>query len=369
MHNIYLAAVSPDGGGSLTLLFLFFGLSITISFFCSLWEAVLLSVTRPYIETLKKSNPKAGLRFEILKAHINRPLVSILTLNTVANTMGSMKVAAELAKLTNGGFWDTVGGFIMTLSILVGSEITPKNLGARNWKKLAPWVGFCLYWLTRVMTPIVKMMSFLNRGGQSTDTFNREELTMMAEMGKSEGKLKDEEWEILKNLLKMREITVENVMTPRIVVFALKESTTIDEFLKEHGQIPFSRIPVYRENRDDIDGFVLKGEILLAAARDQHTDEIKTWKRDIANISELTNLPEAFEELRHNKHHVAIVHDEFGGVTGLVTMEDIVETLLGLEIVDELDKNDDMRKHARELWEKRSRRKGINLISQPDQKK
>ena len=194
MQNFYFA-FAPGGGseaagpGSLGLLIFFFVLAIGVSFFCSVWEAVLLSVTRPYIEHLKKDNPKAGGRLKELKSKIDRPLISILTLNTVAHTMGSMGVAAEFSKLTGGGIWDKVCAAVMTLAILIASEIIPKNLGARYWKKWAPWVSSCLHWLSLIMTKsgIVKAIGFFSRGGHHTETFSREELEGHGRDGKKGG--------------------------------------------------------------------------------------------------------------------------------------------------------------------------------------
>ncbi len=349
--------------GSWTVLTIFFVFAIGVSFFCSVWEAVILSVTRPYIANLKKSRPNAGKRLEDLKTQIDRPLVSVLTLNTIAHTMGSMGVASEFSKISGGGIWDKICAAAMTLAILIASEIIPKNLGARYWKAWAPWVATSLHWLTRLMSPVVTAIGFFSRGGHHADTFSREELTVMAEMGRMEGHLHEDESRILGNLLTLKEATVEDVMTPRVVVFALRDDTTVQEFIDKHAEMPFSRIPIFRENRDDVTGFVLKDDILLAAARDMHSSGISDWKREVAMISEHTTLPDAFESLTENQHQVAIVHDEFGGMTGLVTMEDIVETLLGLEIVDEVDTRDDMQAFARSLWEKRSKRMGIQLIA------
>ena len=359
-------AGEPTGEGSWAVLIVFFTLAIGVSFFCSVWEAVLLSVTRPFIENLKKTRTQAGANLERLKLRIDRPLISILTLNTIAHTMGSMGVAAEFSKITGGGIWDKICSAVMTVAILIASEIIPKNLGARYWKSWAVWVGTCLLWLSRLMTPIVAAIRFFSKGGHAADTFSRDELTVMAEMGRMEGSLQEDESRILENLLSLNEVKVEDCMTPRVVVFTLRTDTTVQDFLKEHGETEFSRIPVYEEDRDEINGFVLKDDILLAAAHDQLDEEIGKWKRDIAVVSEHTRLHEAFESLRNHKHHVAIVIDEFGGMVGLVTMEDIVETLVGVEIVDEVDLRDDMQAFARSLWEKRSKRKGIHYLSKDD---
>jgi len=348
------------GSGSWTLLVIYFCLAIGVSFFCSVWEAVLLSVTQPYVAHLKEGRPRAGAVLEELKETIGRPLAAILTLNTVAHTLGSMGVAAQV-KALGGGIWEAVAGGVMTLSILVASEIIPKNLGAKHWRAWGPWVGFCLKWLTRLMGPVVWTIEHFSGEGERVAAFSRQELRMMAEMGRQEGKLKENESRILENLLQLRENSVVDVMTPRVVVFALPEEDTVGDFVTNHGDTPFSRIPIYRENREHITGFVLKDDVLLEAARDHHETRLVELQRELPSLAGQTALMEAFEQLMKGRHHISVVRDEFGGVAGLVTMEDIVETLLGLEIVDEADTKEDLRVWARSLWEKRAAKMGINL--------
>ncbi len=347
--------------GSWTLLIVFICLAIGISFVCSVLEAVLLSVTRPYIATLKKETPVAGALLERMKEQINRPLTSILTLNTIAHTVGAMGVGAQVKALSGGGAWEAIAGALMTLAVLILSEIIPKNLGARHWRAWGPWVALVLNWLTRAMSLFIKLIELFNKGGHHRESFSRDELEVMAEMGRREGKLHEGESRILRNLLQLPDYTVHDVMTPRVVVFALHEDSTIEDFMKEHGETPFSRIPVYGENLDDIRGFVLKNDALLAAAKDQHQTPLKELARPITTLAAATSLTSAFEQMISNSDHVAIVLDEFGGSEGLVTFEDIVETLLGLEIVDEADTKEDMQEFARSLWRRRANRMGIRL--------
>jgi len=357
-----LASGGPDlpDAGSWTLLFLYFFLAIGISFFCSVWEAVILSVTDPYIANLKNTRPRAGDRLEDLKLRIGRPLTSVLTLNTVAHTVGAMAVASQVAAL-GGGKWDVLAGAVMTIAILVTSEIIPKNLGARYWRSWAPWVGFCLVWLSRLMTPVIWLIGLFSREHQREAAFSRDELKVMAQMGTMQGELKEDESRILENLLQLKDMSVREVMTPRVVVFALGEETTVRQYLERHDSSPFSRVPVFSENRDDIRGFVLKHDILLAAAQGKDKLRLRDLSRPIAAVPEVTKLTDAFQHLVANRHHVAIVLDEYGGMNGLVTMEDVVETLLGLEIVDEADTREDMQEFARNLWSTRASKMGIEV--------
>jgi CBS domain containing-hemolysin-like protein len=211
------------------------------------------------------------------------------------------------------------------------------------------------------MTPVVWFIEIFSKGGHGEATFSRDELKVMAELGTRQGKLKEDESRILDNLLRLSEITVREVMTPRVVVFALTEDTTVEHYLERHRSSPFSRIPIYSENRDDIKGFVLKHDILLAAAQDKFDLELRDLSREIAAMPEMTKMTDAFQQLVANRDHVAIVLDEYGGMSGLVTMEDVVETLLGLEIVDEADTREDMQEFARNLWKTRASKMGLEV--------
>ena len=358
------SSIDPNATGSWTLLIVYFCVAIGVSFFCSVWEAVILSVTNPYVANLKKEKPKVGERLEGLKTRIGRPLTSILTLNTISHTVGAMGVAAQVSAL-GGGKWDALAGALMTLAILIASEIIPKNLGARHWRAWAPWVSFCLEWLAKIMTPMVWFIGIFSKGQHNEASFSRDELKVMAELGTRQGKLEEDESRILGNLLTLGDVLVKEVMTPRVVVFALTEDTTVQQYLDRHNGSPFSRIPIYRDNRDNITGFVLKNDLLLAAARDQFGLELKELKRDMPGMPLTTKLTDAFQLLVANRYHVAAVLDEYGGLSGLVTMEDVVETLLGLEIVDEVDTREDMQEFARKLWKNRAEKMGME-INEPD---
>lgn len=372
MNWSLLALLPASEEGSWVLLAIYFFFTVAVSFCCSLCEASLLSITPPYIAKIKKSRPKAGKRLEELKSHVDRPLISILTLNTIANTLGAMAVASELTKLAKvlpgGNLINNLGGFVMTLVILIGAEVIPKNLGARKWKEWGPWVGNCIHWLTQIMKPIVHCLRFFSRGSHSGDSFSREEITVMAEMGKMEGELKEEESRIITNLLTLRDVTVYDIMTPRVIIFSLKETVTIGEYVKKHGQSEYSRIPLYLDNKDEITGIVLKDEILLKAARDELDVPLGNLKKEVSFMSDVTSLPKAFEDFVSvpRRLQAAVVLDEFGGVTGLVTMEDIVETLLGLEIMDERDKRGDLRDYARKRWEDRCKARGYDWVTKDD---
>lgn len=365
MFPSLVAAISPGdlevtSSGSWTLLILYFCLAIGISFFCSVWEAVILSVTDPYIANLKNERPAVGSRLEDLKVRIGRPLTSVLTLNTIAHTIGAMAVASQVAAL-GGGRWDVIAAILMTIAILVTSEIIPKNLGARYWRSWAPWVSFSLMWLTRLMTPVVWIIELFSKEHERESAFSRDELKVMAQIGTAQGDLKEDESRILENLLKLSDMSVKEVMTPRVVVFALNEETTVRHYLDRHDSSPFSRVPIFSENRDDIRGFVLKHDILLAAAQGKDKLKLRDLNRPIAAIPQITKLTDAFQHLVANRHHVAIVLDEYGGMNGLVTMEDVVETLLGLEIVDEADTREDMQEFARNLWKTRAAKMGLEV--------
>lgn len=357
-------ALSSTSSGSWGLLITFFCIAIGCSFFCSVWEAVILSVTNPYVANLKKTRPRAGERLETLKGRIGRPLTAILTVNTLANTAGSMAVAAQVTAL-GGGKWDAAAGAFMTMAVLFAAEIIPKNLGARYWRAWAPWVSICLQVLTRVMTPVVWFIEMFLKGQHNEVNFSRDELKVMAEIGTRQGKLKEDQSRILENLLQLGDIAVREVMTPRTVVFALPEDMTVQMYLDRHNSSPFSRIPLYHENRDDIKGFVLKHDILLSAAQGKLKVKLGSLQRDISVIPSTTKLTDAFQALVANRHHVSIVIDEYGGMSGLVTMEDIVETLLGLEIVDEADTRDDMQEFARNLWKARATKMGLMVTPAP----
>jgi len=343
-------------------------ITLLFSFFCSISEAVLLSVRRPYILSLVEKEKPSGKLLRRMKDNMSRPLAAILTLNTFVNVIGSAGVGAKAAEV----FQSIPVGFIssgLSLLILIFSEIIPKTLGATYWRTLAPIIAPPINILAFICFPFVLLSKLLTKRLSNTELtgLSREEFSVMADLGAKEGQLEAKESRILKNLFRFRSTRISNVMTPRTVVFAIQEDMDLKTFFELHHQTPFSRIPIYSKDREDITGFVLKDEILLAQARSKGGGGcLKDFKREIKAVSASETVSEVFEYLLNQREHILLVVDEYG-MDGIVSLEDIVETLLGLEIVDEADKTVDMQELARALWEKRARK--IGLLSDMDSAK
>ncbi len=347
----------------MTLLIFYLGLALGVSFLCSVMEAVLLSVTPSFVARTERDNPRLGARLRKLKADVDRPLAAILSLNTIAHTVGAAGVGAQ-ATVEFGDEYVGVISAVLTFLILVLSEIIPKTLGAVYWRRLTPIVVRLLVPTTFLMWPLVKMAQgltrLLARGGKQK-VISREELTALADLGAKEGVVREEESRILKNLFRLETVRVRDIMTPRTVVFALPASMTVGEALAAHPEIRFSRLPIYGDNLDHIRGFVLRHDVVLAAAEGRAETQLEEIARPIENVSGLLSLRALFERLMDSRAHIALVHDEYGGTSGIVTLEDLVETLLGLEIVDEADHVHDMQELARQKWRERAARLGLVL--------
>ncbi len=343
------------------LLALYVALAIGVSFLCSMMEAVLLSVTPSYVAALEREGSAVGERIHQFKENVDRPLAAILSLNTIAHTVGAAGVGAQAA-IVFGEAYTGIVAAILTLLILVFSEIIPKTLGAVYWRTLTPTVVNLLVATIILMWPLVKLSQglthLLSRDEEET-AFSREEFTAMAELGEEEGVFEEKESRILRNLFRFNSLRVKDVMTPRTVIFDLPEDTTIGEVVEEYDEFRFSRIPVYEEDPDDITGYVLKDEMLLRAAQEEFDVTLEEMARDILVVHETLPLPDLLERLLDSLEHIALVVDEYGGVAGVVTMEDVVETLLGLEIVDEADSVEDMQALARKQWFQRARELGM----------
>ncbi|WP_235935265.1 CNNM domain-containing protein [Candidatus Laterigemmans baculatus] len=342
-------------------LLLYFIFSIGFSFLCSIAEAVLLSVTPSFIVTLRESKPAAAERLAKLKENIDRPLAAILSLNTIAHTVGAAGVGAEAARLY-GNQAVGIASAVMTLLILVLSEIIPKTIGALYWRWLSPLVGLLVDWLILLLYPLVWLSEQLTKilsGGQVSHAVTREELMAMAEIGAKEGLLDINESKVLGNLMRFRHVAVADIMTPRTVMIAFEQQSTVGEFYEKQSEVPVSRLPIFAGKLDDVTGFVLKSDLLLAQARGEEDRPLSDFRRDLPAVMETTPLPDLMEMLLDRRGHIAIVVDEYGSVSGLVTLEDLVETLLGLEIVDEHDRSVDMQQLARQRWEERARKHGF----------
>ncbi len=346
------------------LLFIYVLLALVFSFLCSVAEAVLLSITPSYIEGLREHKPKLSALLKRLRQdNVDQSLAAILTLNTIAHTAGAIGSGAK-ATIIFGSAWFGFFSAIMTLMILFLSEIIPKTLGAIFWRKLAGATAVYVRSLIFLLYPLIRICEWLTRliaRHKAVNVFSRDEFIAMARMGEQAGSLDREESRIIRNLFRLALLKVGDIMTPRTVISALRQDITVMEAMAAVSQTPFSRLPVYGENLDDITGFVLKSDLFLCKARDDDGTKLSALKRDILTVAEKMSLSGLLELLLDKRQHIAIVTDEFGGTEGLVTLEDVVETLLGMEIMDEMDKVEDMQALARQQWVKRARALGMEM--------
>ena len=347
----------------MTLLILYLLLAIGVSFFCSIAEAVILSVRPSYIAVLEQKGKPSGKVLKGLRDNLDRPLAAILTANTIAHTVGAAGVGAQATYLFGNAYLGLTSG-ILTLLILIFSEIIPKTLGATYWQQLAPAMGVMISWLTLLLFPFVwlseKLTRVLSRSGVSAFTFSRDEMTAMAKIGKEEGLLDVKELKIVTNLMKLHRLSVRDIMTPRPVIFSVSESMTVADFFGAYAEKPFSRIPVYGKGTDDITGYVLKHDLLKAQAADDFGKKLSDFKRDFLVVPDKLMASDIYDRLMYEKSHIALVVDEYGTVQGLATLEDVVETLIGLEITDESDKVEDMQDLAHKRWRERMETIGID---------
>ncbi|MCG8428748.1 MAG: hemolysin family protein [Chromatiales bacterium] len=349
-----------------TLLIIFFLVAIVISFLCSLWEAALLSITPSYAQIKQSEGSQVGKLLQTFKENIDRPLAAILTLNTIAHTVGAIGVGEQASKIwaeTDPLITSFIVPVLMTLAILILSELIPKTIGANFWKELAPFTVLSLSIVIMLLYPLIWFSQFITRAlkkDKSKSVFSRLDFLAMTEIGAKEGVFEKRESEIITNLLRFDTIQAKDIMTPRTVVKTAPEKMTIKAYFEAHKELRFSRIPLYQEeSHDHITGYILKDELLANLIKDDGNRPISTIKRDIIVIHETFPIPELFNRFLKKREHIALVVDDFGGMSGIVTMEDVIETLLGMEIVDELDHTEDMQALARKNWEKRAKHLGL----------
>lgn len=315
---------------------------------------------------MEREKPITGKLLNRFKEDIDRPLSAILTLNTIAHTVGAVGVGVEAGKIFGPNYlslyfieipYESVIAGLMTLAILVLSEIIPKTIGATYWKNLTPFTVRSLRVLIVVLAPFVWLSKFITRlikTEKGRSVFSRADFAAMADAGHKSGALDRDEKSIIQNLLRLENLKVRGIMTPRSVLMMVDEEMPIDQIYKEFKPMVFSRIPVYKEHPDNITGIILKDSILENLAQDRHSKKANELKRDVLFVEDNFSVAKLMDTLILNRQHVAMVADSFGSVVGLVTMEDLFETLLGMEIVDETDKVEDLQKLAREKWKKRA---------------
>ena len=363
--------VSPSDPASvgqpehLTKMIVYASVALVFSFLCSVAEAVVLSISPSYIANLKSSGKKnAADVLDKVKKNIDRSLAAILTLNTIAHTVGAGGAGAEAAAYF-GDKYVGISMAVLTLLILFLSEIIPKTIGAVYWRTLAPVTGQFIQFLIWILYPLILVSEFLTKfftKGKGHHQFSREEFRAMVDIGTEAGHLDENESRILGNLFRFPMLTAEDIMTPRTVVFTLQQDLTVEQTVEQHPQIVFSRIPIYGENRDDMTGFVLRSDLLIALnEEDSDQTRLVDLKRDIKGVSGDRKLSSVLELMLDTRSHILLVYDKHGGVQGVVTLEDVVETLIGTEIVDEVDTIEDMRILARRKWESRMERMGVTV--------
>ncbi len=345
----------------MNLFLLYLSIAVGVSFICSILEAILLSVTPAFINVQMKEGKKSARDLQKLKENIDRPLSAILTLNTFANTAGAAGVGAQ-AQIIWGNEALTLVSFLLTLIILFVSEIIPKTIGAVYWKSLAGAATPVIRFLVFILAPAVWISQILTgmfKKDEQVSVLSRAEFSAMTEAGEKAGVFRESESAIIRNLLNFASIRVEDIMTPRTVVIAAEEGMTLKQFNDKYPDLRFSRIPIFKETIDHVSGFVLKDEILQNLLKGHDDMPLRELRRKIEAVPEIIAIPELFKLLLEKNSHIALVVDEYGGMAGIVTMEDLIETLLGLEITDETDRVEDLQEMARRNWERRARRLGL----------
>ena len=363
-------SVLPDVslGGDVFLLVLYVTLALLFSFMCSVAEAALLSITPSYIAGLKQSNPKKAEILRRLKEEkIDQSLAAILTVNTIAHTVGAIGAGSK-ATAVFGSAWFGVFSAVMTLLILFLSEILPKTLGAVYWRQLTGLTALYVNFLIKAMYPLILVSEKFTKmisGGKNYNDFSRDEFVAMAGIGQEQGHINDRESKIIRNLFLFKSVQASAIMTPRIVVSALQKNLTVSEALAAPDMMAFSRMPIHATGLDSIAGFVLREDLLVAQNQGRGDVKVSEFRREIMAVISSTPLSKLLETLLEQRQHIAVVVGEYGDTKGVVTLEDVVETLLGIEILDEGDKVEDMQQLARQMWAKRAERMGIRIETLP----
>lgn len=338
----------------MTALLIFLLSAIGISFLCSLLEASLMSTPISYVTMREEEGYKPATRFKEYKLDSSRPIAAILSLNTIANTIGSAGVGAQATRLF-GSEWFGLVSAIVTILILVFAEIIPKTIGATHWKRLIGFTSGSIRILIIMLYPIVRSVEFLQKlltpkGDEVMVT--REEISAMADVAEESGELDEDENEVIQNLIGLEDLHADSAMTPRVVCSVAAESMTVGRFYKDKRFLHHSRIPVYNQSQDYITGYVLRMDALQLVADDKKDVPLGSIKREIASFQEEMPLDEIWGEMISKDEQIAVIIDEYGSFQGILTLEDVIETILGDEIVDEQDAVRDMQQFARDKWKR-----------------
>ena len=352
----------------MTLLLLFLFGAMAISFLCSVLESTLMSTPLSFITMREDEGYKPATRFKSYKTDNARPIAAILSLNTIANTIGAAGVGRQ-ATLVFGSEWFGLISAITTILILIFSEIIPKTIGTKHWKQLMGFTAGTIRVLITVLFPVVwlieKFTNIVADDEQEAAAVSREEVAAMADVGEDEGVIDEDENKIILNVIKLGDVKCYDVMTPRVVAATAPESMTLRQFYKEQEYSHFSRIPIYADEEDFLTGYVLRSEALEELAEDHFSKTLADIKRPIPLFNEEMSVADIWDSLLKHKEQIAGIIDEYGSFQGIITLEDIIETIFGLEIIDESDAVSDMQQYARERWMQRQNR--FKAITLPDE--
>lgn len=340
----------------MTLLIIYLVIAVGVSFVCSVLEAVLLSITPSYVESVASQNPERGKVLVLVKERLDQSISSILILNTFAHTMGAAGVGAQAASIF-GARWETLIAVVLTLVILYFSEIIPKTLGALFWRQLAIPAARTIYWLIKVVYPLIWVSTLITKPFRKAekDSVSKEEIIALASLSHKMGSLISQENDYLINVLKLREVKTEDILTPRSVVHSVDEETTVKEALELEETKQFTRIPVYQDHQDNIIGLVTNRELLFEDREGNADKSVGHYAKPIHRVSEQLPVQQLLDLFIKKREHLFLVEDQFGQAVGIVTLEDAIETILGREIVDETDTIEDLQKFARGQYRTRLR--------------
>jgi len=331
------------------LLIFLFVLVISISFLCSILESVILSMNFSYIPVIEQNNPKAGKLLRKLKNDIDKSISSILILNTIANTLGATLIGVQAEQVFPGnGTIVMLVSVALTFAILFFAEIIPKTIGAVYWKQLATIAATLINIFVFVTYPIILITQFVTnkiKGKENGDTISREELIHTTLLSEEEGVIGDLESDIIENTLTLNEIKIKDILTPRSVMYAIEKNTAIKDILEDKRTYKFSRVPIYEGTIDNIVGIVLTKKLFKQAVKDANAT-VESIMAPVFALNENIPVGKALNKFIQKKEHLFLVLDNYDQTEGLVTLEDCIETLLGLEIMDESDTTADMRRLA-----------------------
>ena len=342
----------------MTLLIIYLLGALCISFLCSILEAVLMSTPISFITMREDEGYKLAKLFRKYKTENAKPIAAILSLNTIAHTVGSAGVGNQVTEAF-GNQWFGLVSALTTILILVFSEIIPKTIGTNYWRQLMGFSTRCIRVMIILMYPLVLLVGAVTKLVARNDeeaAVSREEVAAMADVGEDEGVIDEDENKIIQNVIKLNNVKAYDVMTPRAVAAIAAENMTLKDFYQNEVFSHFSRIPVYNESPEFITGYILRNDALEHLAEDHFNKTLGSIKREIPLFNEELSVNDIWDSLLKNKEQIAGIIDEYGSFQGILTLEDIIETILGLEIIDENDEVSDMQQYARERWNQRQQK-------------